>query len=57
MKQGELLINYDVNNNKRQQLANEVDEAQNVVNEDYRNINQSPNDNNLQNKLTQDQSN
>ncbi|HCX9128232.1 efflux RND transporter periplasmic adaptor subunit [Staphylococcus aureus] len=56
VKQGELLINYDVNNNKRQQLANEVDEAQNVVNEDYRNINQSPNDNNLQNKLTQDQS-
>lgn len=56
VKQGDPLINYDVNNSKRQQLANKVDEAQNAVNEDYRNINQAPNDNNLQKKLTQDQS-
>lgn len=56
VKQGDPLINYDVNNSKRQQLANKVDEAQNAVNEDYRNINQAPNDNDLQKKLTQDQS-
>nr|WP_198551897.1 HlyD family efflux transporter periplasmic adaptor subunit [Staphylococcus xylosus] len=56
VKQGDPLINYDVNNNKRQQLANKVDEAQSAVNEDYRNINQAPNDNDLQKKLTQDQS-
>ncbi|MCA2504004.1 efflux RND transporter periplasmic adaptor subunit [Staphylococcus xylosus] len=56
VNQGDALINYDVNNNKRQQLANKVDEAQNAVNEDYRNINQAPNDNGLQKKLTQDQS-
>ena len=56
VKQGDPLINYDVNHNKRQQLANKVDEAQSAVNEDYRNINQAPNDNDLQKKLTQDQS-
>ncbi|WP_253902605.1 efflux RND transporter periplasmic adaptor subunit [Staphylococcus xylosus] len=56
VKQGDPLINYDVNNNKRQQLANKVDEAQSAVNKDYRNINQAPNDNDLQKKLTQDQS-
>ncbi|WP_436855538.1 efflux RND transporter periplasmic adaptor subunit [Staphylococcus caeli] len=56
VKQGEPLINYDVNNSKRQQLANKVDEAQASVNEDYRNINQNPNNNDLQKKLTQDQS-
>lgn len=56
VKQGDALINYDVNNDKRQQLANKVNEAQNAVNEDYRNINQAPNDNDLQKKLTQDQS-
>ncbi|WP_426907778.1 efflux RND transporter periplasmic adaptor subunit [Staphylococcus simulans] len=56
VKQGDPLINYDVNNNKRQQLSNKVDEAQNAMNKDYRNINQAPNNNNLQNKLTQDQS-
>lgn len=56
VKQGDVLINYDVNNNKRQQLTNKVDEAQSAVNEDYRNINQNPNNNDLQQKLTQDQS-
>ncbi|MEB6611076.1 efflux RND transporter periplasmic adaptor subunit [Staphylococcus borealis] len=56
VKQGDPLINYDVNNNKRQQLANKVDEAQSAVDEDYRNINQNPNNNDLQKKLTQDQS-
>ncbi|PTK81854.1 RND transporter [Staphylococcus haemolyticus] len=56
VKQGDPLINYDVNNSKRQQLANKVDEAQNAVNEDYRNINKAPNNNDLQKKLTQDQS-
>ncbi|HDH4185512.1 TPA: HlyD family efflux transporter periplasmic adaptor subunit [Staphylococcus aureus] len=56
VKQGEVLINYDVNNNKRQQLVNKVDEAQSTVNEDYRNINQNPNITNLQKKLIQDQS-
>lgn len=55
VKQGTSLINYDLNNNKRQQLVNKVDEAQNAVNEDYKNINQSPNNNDLQKKLTQDQ--
>lgn len=48
------LINYDVNNSKRQQLANKVDEVQSAVDEDYRNINQALNDNDLQKKLTQD---
>lgn len=56
VKQGEPLINYDVNNSKRQQLASKVDEAQASVNEDYRNINQNPNNSDLQKKLTQDQS-
>lgn len=56
VKQGDPLINYDINNSKRQQLVNKVDEAQSVVNEDYRNINQAPNNNDLQKKLTQDQS-
>ncbi len=56
VKQGDSLINYDVNNNKRQQLVNKVDEAQQAVNEDYRNINQAPNNSDLQKKLTQDQS-
>lgn len=56
VKQGETLINYDVNTSKRQQLANKVDESQSVVDEDYSNINQNPNNNDLQKKLTQDQS-
>ncbi|UXU51189.1 efflux RND transporter periplasmic adaptor subunit [Staphylococcus arlettae] len=56
VKQGDALINYDVNSNKRQQLENKVDEAQSAVDEDYRNINQNPNNNDLQKKLTQDQS-
>ncbi len=56
VKQGDSLINYNVNNNKRQQLVNKVDEAQGAVNEDYKNINQAPNNSDLQKKLTQDQS-
>lgn len=56
VKQGDSLINYDMNNSKRQQLANKVDEAQDAVNEDYRKINQEPNNSDLQKQLTQDQS-
>lgn len=56
VKQGDALINYDINNSKRQQLVNKVDEAQSAVDEDYNNINQNPNNNDLQKKLTQDQS-
>lgn len=56
VKQGDSLINYDMNNSKRQRLVNKVDEAQGAVNEDYRKINQSPNNNDLQKQLTQDQS-
>lgn len=55
VKQGDSLINYDMNSSNRQQLANKVDEARNAVNEDYRNINQNPNNNVLQKKLTKDQ--
>ncbi|MFD3221832.1 efflux RND transporter periplasmic adaptor subunit [Staphylococcus saprophyticus] len=56
VKQGDALINYDINNSKRQQLINKVDDAQSAVNEDYNNINQKPNNNDLQKKLIQDQS-
>lgn len=56
VKQGDSLINYDMNTSKRQQLANKVDEAQGAVNEDYKKINQEPNNNDLQKQLTQDQS-
>lgn len=55
VKQGDPLINYDINNSKREQLADKVDEAQNAVNKDYQNINQSPNNNDLQKQLSQDQ--
>lgn len=55
VKQGDSLINYNVNN-KRQQLVDKVDETQGAVNEDYKNINQAPNNSDLQKKLTQDQS-
>lgn len=48
VKQGDSLINYNVNNNKRQQLVDKVDEAQGTINEDYRNINQAPNNSDLQ---------
>ncbi|MEP9853194.1 HlyD family efflux transporter periplasmic adaptor subunit [Staphylococcus aureus] len=55
VKQGDALINYDINGNKRQQLASKVDETQKAVNEDYQSINQNPNNNDLQKKLSQDQ--
>lgn len=55
VKQGDPLINYDINGNKREQLANKVDEAKTSVNEDYQKINQSPSNNDLQKKLSQDQ--
>lgn len=55
VKQGDPLINYDINGNKREQLANKVDEAQTSVNEDYQKINQSLSNNDLQKKLSQDQ--
>lgn len=48
VKQGCALINYDVNDNKRQKLANKVDESQSAVDEDYRDINQNLNNNDLQ---------
>lgn len=54
MNQGNPLNNYDVNNSKRQQLANKVDKVQTSVNEDYPNINQNQNNNGLQKQLTQD---
>nr|WP_263314712.1 efflux RND transporter periplasmic adaptor subunit [Mammaliicoccus sp. Marseille-Q6498] len=55
VKQGDQLINYDINYSKRQQLVNKVNEAQNIVNEDYREINLAPNNDDLQKKLSQDQ--
>ena len=48
--------NYDTNGNKRQQLVNKVNQAQSQVNDDYQKVNQSPNNHQLQVKLTQDQS-
>lgn len=56
VKQGERIINYDTNGNKRQQLVNKVNQAQSQVNDDYQKVNQSPNNHQLQVKLTQDQS-
>ncbi|WP_049398262.1 efflux RND transporter periplasmic adaptor subunit, partial [Staphylococcus epidermidis] len=56
VKQGERIINYDTNGNKRQQLLNKVNQAQSQVNDDYQKVNQSPNNHQLQVKLTQDQS-
>ena len=41
--------------NKRQQLVNKVNQAQSQVNDDYQKVNQSPNNHQLQVKLTQDQ--
>jgi HlyD family secretion protein len=55
VKQGEPLINYNIYQNKRQQLVQKVDEAQKNVNDDYKNINKEPRNNDLQKKLTQDQ--
>ncbi|PTJ74086.1 efflux RND transporter periplasmic adaptor subunit [Staphylococcus kloosii] len=55
VKQGEPLINYNIYQNKRQQLVQKVDEAQKNVNDDYKNINKEPRNNELQKKLTQDQ--
>lgn len=54
VKQGDTLINYNINDQKRQELSSKVNDAQNVVNQDYQNINQQPNNNDLQKKLNQD---
>lgn len=54
VKQGDTLINYNINDQKRQDLSSKVNDAQNVVNQDYQNINQQPNNNDLQKKLNQD---
>ncbi len=54
VKQGDNLINYNINDQKRQDLSSKVNDAQNVVNQDYQNINQQPNNNDLQKKLNQD---
>lgn len=56
VRQGDRLINYDTNTSKREQLANNVNQAQSQVNDDYQKINQSPNNRQLQSKLTQDKS-
>ena len=56
VKQGDRLLSYDTNNSKRQQLAYKVDQAQQQMNDDYQKVKQSPNNNQLQSKLTQDQS-
>ncbi|MEB7367625.1 efflux RND transporter periplasmic adaptor subunit [Staphylococcus borealis] len=56
VKQGDRLLSYDTNNSKRQQLAYKVDQAQQQINDDYQKLKQSPNNNQLQSKLTQDQS-
>jgi len=54
VKQGDQLINYNVNDQKRQDLQDKVNAAQNKVDQDYQNINQQPNNNDLQNTLSKD---
>ncbi|MCE5041966.1 efflux RND transporter periplasmic adaptor subunit, partial [Mammaliicoccus sciuri] len=54
VKQGDQLINYNVNDQKRQGLQDKVNVAQNKVDQDYQNINQQPNNNDLQNTLSKD---
>ena len=56
VRQGERLISYDTNTSKRQSMANKVNQAQQQVNKDVTQINQTPNDQSLQTKLTEDQS-
>ncbi|MBO1198230.1 efflux RND transporter periplasmic adaptor subunit [Staphylococcus simiae] len=56
VKQGTQLISYNTNASKRTDLANKVDQAQQQVNKDYEEINKSPNNQQFQTKLTQDQS-
>lgn len=55
VKQGDLLINYSVNNNQRQQIVNKVNEFQKSVNDSYRAINQNSQNPNLQKQLIQTQ--
>lgn len=54
VKQGDELINYNINDQKRQSLADKVDAAQKKVDQDYKDINQQPNNNDLQKTLSQD---
>ncbi|MGK9044185.1 efflux RND transporter periplasmic adaptor subunit [Mammaliicoccus vitulinus] len=54
VKQGDQLINYNINDQKRQDLQEKVDGAQKNVDEDYQNINQQPNNNDLQKTLSKD---
>lgn len=50
VRQGERLISYDTNTSKRQSMANKVNQAQQQVNKDVTQINQTPNDQSLQNE-------
>lgn len=54
VKQGDQLINYNINDQKRQDSQEKVDEAQKKVDQDYQNINQQPNNNDLQKTLSKD---
>ncbi|HAL08690.1 MAG TPA: RND transporter [Staphylococcus sp.] len=54
VKQGDQLINYNINDQNRQDSQEKVDEAQKKVYQDYQNINQQPNNNDLQKTLSKD---
>ncbi|MEB7781253.1 efflux RND transporter periplasmic adaptor subunit [Mammaliicoccus fleurettii] len=54
VKQGDQLINYNINDQKRQNSQEKVDESQKKVDQDYQNINQQPNNNDLQKTLSKD---
>lgn len=56
VKQGDKIINYDIDDTKRQKLSNALNEAQNQVNNIYKQINENPNNDKLQSILTEKES-
>ena len=54
VKQGSQIINYSVDNFKRQKLIDDINQNQNKVNQDYISIENSPNNKNLNNQLYHD---
>ncbi|MBE5665954.1 efflux RND transporter periplasmic adaptor subunit [Staphylococcus sp. SS87] len=53
VKKGDILINYKINSNKRQQLIDKINDAQNIITEVYLNISKDSNNRELQQKLTE----
>lgn len=53
VKKGDILINYKINSNKRQQLIDNINDAQNIITEVYLNISKDSNNRELQQKLTE----